>query len=400
MTLRAAIPVLVFVLFSSAAAIHPSAGASPDSDSRVASIDALVQQYMDADLFTGSVLVSEHDAVLFKKGYGLANREWGIPNGPDTKFRLGSITKQFTATLVLKQVAAGTLRLDGHLVDYLPYYRKDTGTRVTIDQLLHHTSGIPSYTDDPTFFPKVSRDYHPVEEFVKTYCSGDLQFEPGTKFRYDNSGYFLLGAVLEQVTGHTYEDQLRAEILDPLGMTNTGYDHFDRILPKRAAGYQHDLAGVINAPFLDMSLPFAAGALYSTVEDLHTWDQALYTDRLLPPALKQAMFTPGLEHYGYGWVIQTLASGDPDAGKTMIAHGGGINGFNTLEQRLPDRHLLVVLLNNTPAANLDALAKGIRTILDGGTPDPPRRLLLNTLGPTILTQGADAAIAQDPCAQA
>ena len=126
---RAAIPVLVCVLLSSAAAIHPSAGASPDGDTRVASIDALVQQYVDADLFTGSVLVSEHDAVLFKKGYGLASREWGIPNGPDTKFRLGSITKQFTSMLVLRQVAKGTLRLAGHLADYLPYYRKDTGRR-------------------------------------------------------------------------------------------------------------------------------------------------------------------------------------------------------------------------------------------------------------------------------
>ena len=294
-----------------------------DTPGNAAKIDKLMSQYADCCSFSGTVLVSEHDKVVFKKGYGLANREWNIPNTPDVKFRLGSITKQFTSMLIMQQVAKGAIKLDGHLSDYLPYYRQDTGSKVTISQLLSHTSGIPSYTDDPKFFPDVSRNYYAVDDFVKKFCSGDLQFEPGTKFHYDNSGYFLLGAILEHVTGKTYEALLKENILVPLGMKDTGFDHFAEILPKRAAGYQLDLDGAVNAPYLDMALPYAAGSLYSTVEDLYTWDQALYTDKLIPRDLKQKLFTPNLEHYGYGWDIRTVPADEPAAGQTMVSHGGG-----------------------------------------------------------------------------
>lgn len=368
-----------------------TAGDTPD---KAAKIDRLMSQYADCCSFTGTVLVSDHDKVIFKKGYGLANREWNIPNTPDVKFRLGSITKQFTSMLIMQQVAKGAIKLDGHLSDYLPYYRQDTGSRVTISQLLSHTSGIPSYTDDPKFFPDVSRNYYAVDDFVKKFCSGDLQFEPGTKFHYDNSGFFLLGAVLEHVTGKSYEALLKENIFVPLGMKDTGYDHYEDILSKRAAGYEQELAGVVNAPYLDMSLPYAAGSLYSTVEDLYKWDQALYTDKLLSNELKQRLFTPNLENYGYGWDIRTLPADDPAAGQTMISHDGGINGFNTVEQRLIGDHALIVIFNNTPGANLDEMAKGIRAILHGQEPMTPKRSLVHDLGETVVTRGTDAAVAQ------
>ena len=159
-----------------------SAADTPESAGK---IDKLMSRYGDCCAFTGTVLVSDHDRIIFKKGYGLANREWNIPNAPDAKFRIGSITKQFTSMLVMQQFAKGTIKLDAHLSDYLTYYRKDTGAKVTISQLLSHTSGIPSYTDDPKFFEDVSRNYYAVDDFVKKFCSGDLQFEPGTKFHYD-----------------------------------------------------------------------------------------------------------------------------------------------------------------------------------------------------------------------
>ena len=340
------------------------------------------------------MLVSEHDHVIFKKGYGLANREWNIPNTPDVKFRIGSITKQFTSMLVMQQVAKGTIKLDGHIPDYLPYYRKDTGDKVAIHNLLNHTSGVPSYTDDPKFFPEVSRTYYSVDDFVKKFCSGDLQFEPGSKFHYDNSGYFILGAILEHVTGKKYEDLLKENIFGPLGMNDTGYDHFDKLLPKRATGYERGLGGVGNAPFLDMSLPYAAGSLYSTVEDLYKWDQALYTDKLLPGDLKQKIFTPGLQHYGYGWNIDTLPPADPAAGQTVIEHGGGINGFNTLEERLIGDHDLIVIFNNTPGTNLNEMSRGIRAILFGKEPTPPKRSLVSTLGDTLVLHDVEAAVAQ------
>jgi CubicO group peptidase (beta-lactamase class C family) len=368
-----------------------SAADTPDNAGK---IDKLVSQFMDCCSFTGTVLVSDHDKIIFKKGYGLANREWNIPNTPDVKFRIGSITKQFTSMLIMQQVAKGTIKLDARLSDYLPYYRKDTGSKVTISQLLSHTSGIPSYTDDPKFFPDVSRNYYAVDDFVKKFCSGDLQFDPGTKFHYDNSGFFLLGAILEHVTGKTYEALLRENILAPLGMNDSGYDHYADILPKRASGYQQQLSGVVNAPYLDMALPYAAGSLYSTVEDLYKWDQALYTDKLVPNDLKQKLFTPNLDHYGYGWDIHEVPAGEPGAGQTVVSHAGGINGFNTLEQRYIADHDLIVVFNNTPGASLGEMAKGIRAILYGQEPATPKRSLSHDLAPIVVEHGVDAGIAK------
>jgi CubicO group peptidase (beta-lactamase class C family) len=397
--------ILPVLLFSSLCLTAATAGSSvagrdtarnvpADAADRAGKIDKLMAQYAECCAFTGTVLVSDHDKVIFKKGYGAADREWGIPNAPDVKFRLGSITKQFTSMLIMQQVAKGAIKLDGHLSDYLPYYRTDTGSKVTISQLLSHTSGIPSYTDAPNFLEDVSRNYYAVDDFVKKFCSGDLQFPPGTKFHYDNSGYFVLGAILEHVTGKSYETLLKETILGPLGMNDTGYDHHETILAKRASGYEQELAGVDNAPYLDMSLPYAAGSLYSTVEDLFKWDQGLYTDKLVSDALKQKLFTPNLNNYGYGWDIRTVPAGEPGAGQTVISHGGGINGFNTLETRYIADHDLVVIFNNTPGANLGDMAKGIRAILYSQEPAAPKRPLASDLGPTIVNKGVDAAIVQ------
>jgi CubicO group peptidase (beta-lactamase class C family) len=367
-----------------------SAAGTPDN---AAKIDKLMSQYADCCSFTGTVLVSDHDKVIFKKGYGLANREWNIPNTPEVKFRLASLTKQFTSMLIMQQVAKGTIKLDGHLSDYLPYYRQDTGSKVTISQLLSHTSGIPDYTDAPK--PDL-RIHYSVDDLVKKFCSGDLQFEPGTKYLYDNNGYFLLGAILEHVTGKTYEVLVKENIFVPLGMKDSGYDHLADILAKRASGYEQDLAGVVNAtPLLDTGgQPYAAGALYSTVEDLYKWDQALYTDKLVPNDLKQKLFTPNLQYYGYGWAIRSIPADEPGAGRTMIQHLGGINGFNTFEQRLVEDHDLIVIFNNTPGADLREMAKGIRAILYGSEPAVPKHWLVPVLRETLVNRGADAAVAQ------
>ena len=182
-----------FALFVVALVTATSAFAQKDVQKN---IDQLLKQYHEYGQLNGSVLVADKGKVIYEKGFGMANMEWGIPNGPDTKFRIGSITKQFTAALILQLVEEGKIKLDGKLSDYLPDYRKDTGSRVTIHQLLNHTSGIPSYTSNPEFFPKHSRNAYGVPEFVKTFASGDLEFEPGSKFSYNNSGYTLLGAII------------------------------------------------------------------------------------------------------------------------------------------------------------------------------------------------------------
>src|SRR4029078_11490332 len=245
---------------------------------KIQEVLALAHKYR---LFNGSALVAENGKVTYKGAFGMAEMEWGIPNAPDTKFRLGSITKQFTATLILQLVEQGKIKLDGKLSDYLPDYSKDTGAKVTIHNLLSHTSGIPSYTSLPGFFQDVSRNPFKVDDFIKKYASGELEFEPGTKFVYDNSGYFLLGAIIEKVTGKPYEQVLKENIFDPLGMKNSGYDRWGTILNKRATGYARTPKGFQTAAYLDMSIPYAAGSLYSTVEDLYMWDQALYGEKVL-----------------------------------------------------------------------------------------------------------------------
>src|SRR6185503_6450647 len=265
-----------------------------DKVAKIQEVLTLAHKYRQ---FNGTALVAENGKVIYKGAFGMANMEWAIPNTPDTKFRLGSITKQFTATLIMQLVEQGKIKLDGKLSDYLPDYRKDIGEKVTIHHLLTHTSGIPSYTGLPKFFEDVSRNPYKVDEFVKKYASGDLQFEPGSKFAYNNSGYFLLGAIIEKITGKPYEQVLKENIFDPVGMKNTGYDHYDTILPKRAAGYSKTTDGYANAPYLDMSIPYAAGSLYSTVEDLYLWDQALYLDKIISAKSKELMYKPFLEGY-------------------------------------------------------------------------------------------------------
>jgi CubicO group peptidase (beta-lactamase class C family) len=309
-----------------------------------ADIDHLASKYNQLRRFNGSVLVAHDGKVLLAKGYGKANFEWDIPNDPKTKFRLGSITKQFTSMVIMQLVQEGKIDLDASLVTYLPDYRKDTGAKVTVRNLLNHTSGIPSYTSDPRFLD-VARDPYAVNAFVAKFASGDLRFEPGTKYEYDNSGYFLLGAIIEKVTGKTYEQSVQERIFTPLGMKDTGYDHFETVIPHRAGGYERNGSSYRNATYIDMSIPYAAGSLYSTVEDLFTWDRALYTDKLLQPKYRDMMFVPKLEHYGFGWIIAPLAL-SPAKSVDTIQHDGGIPGFNTTLVRIPADHYLIVALDN------------------------------------------------------
>lgn len=326
-------------------------------------IDELMQLYHELGQFNGTVLVAEKGKVILKKGYGFANMEWDIPNAPDTKMRLGSITKQFTSMLILQQVEAGKISLNDPITTYLPEYRPETGKQVTVHHLLTHTSGIPSYTDLPNFFDDISRNPYSKEEFIKRYCSGDLEFEPGAQFKYNNSGYFLLGIIIEKVTELSYEEALQEYISNPIGLDDTGYDQHGPILKKRARGYVKNNGVYQNSPYLDMGLPYAAGALYSTVEDLYIWDRALYTDSLLSEKYKQIMFTPFLENYACGWGVGKLVLSPGSDSLTIIAHGGGINGFNTLITRMVDDQHLVVLLNNTGGTKLNDMNSAIRAIL-------------------------------------
>ncbi|MCL4811912.1 MAG: serine hydrolase [Vicinamibacteraceae bacterium] len=364
------------------------------AEQKADAIDAFLSRFSDLQALNGAVLVADGGKVIYRKGFGQADFEWGVANTPDTRFRLASVSKQFTAAVILQLVQEGKFTLDTTLAEALPSYRKDTGAKVTIHHLLNHTSGIPSYTSLPAFASDISRDPYGVKEFVEKYCSGDLEFEPGSTFRYNNSGYFILGAIIEQATGTSYETAVADRLFRPLGMRSSGYDRSGPVIEKRARGYERSLGGVRNADYLDMSLPYAAGSLYSTVEDLFLWDQALYGDTIVPAALKARMFTPGLEGYGYGWGIAERPIGPGKAMRTHISHGGGINGFNTLIVRVPEDRHLVVLLNNTGGTSLGAMSAGVLDILYGRTPPLPKRPVSHLLYETLGSKGVEAAIAQ------
>lgn len=371
---------------------------------QAAAIDELLRHYHMYGWFNGSALVAEKGDVIYAKGLGWADMEWDIANTLETKFRVGSVTKQFTSMLIMQLVDEGKVCTDDTIYDHLPYYRQDTGSRITVHQMLNHTSGLPNYTALPQFRDAIRRAY-PVEGFVKEFCSGDLEFEPGTEYSYCNSGYFILGAIIEKVLGCSYEAALRQRVLDPLGMSGTGYDWPGTVLAHRARGYDPNLEGYTNTGFLDMSLPYAAGSMYSTVLDLHKWDRALYGEGLLSAESKTRMWTPGLSNYGYGWIVvrlrpenldriaetQTLQS-DHD-GTLIITHGGNINGFTALICRLVETEQVIILLVNLSGTIIETMARDLTKILLGQPYELPKQPAAPLLYHQAVADGVAAALA-------
>jgi CubicO group peptidase (beta-lactamase class C family) len=354
-------------------------------------IDEYLTKCYEYGLFNGTALVSEHGNVILKKGYGYANIEWNIPNEPDTKFRIGSISKQFTAMLIMQLVEKGLVKLEGNISDYLPYYPKETGDKITVHQLLTHTSGIFNYTNDPEFFAEKRFFPHTTEEITKLFSGKELDFEPGTKWSYSNSGYIVLGAIIEQVTGKSYEQVLQENILTPLEMNSTGFDHWEKIIPKRAWGYNRVLDSYENAQYIDMSLPHAAGSLYSTVEDLFIWGEALYTDKLVSYESLNKMMTPYMNYYGYGLGIMKVGAGEGKDSITIVTHSGGINGFNTYMERDVDGKNAIILLSNAVPFNYNTVAKAISRILYNEPYEQPKKSGTILLSKLIEEKGIDKA---------
>ncbi|MBW4045173.1 MAG: beta-lactamase family protein [Acidobacteria bacterium] len=270
----------------------------PNSAAIKARLDEVVKSYTVGNAFMGAVLVASGDQVLLDKGYGEANLEWNIPNAPDVKFRLGSLTKQFTATLVLLLQQEGRLHLEDPVNKYLPDAPK-TWERITLANLLGHTSGIPNFTDDKEFETWRMNPHTSAEELA-FFRDKPLGFEPGTKFAYSNSNYEVLGLVIEKASGQKYGDLLRERIFQPLGMHDTGLDTDELILPKRAQGYMKGKDGLVRARSESMSVPWAAGSIYSTTGDLLLWEHGLFGGKVLNQASLQVMTTAGKGDYGLG----------------------------------------------------------------------------------------------------
>ena len=345
-----------------AAPVTPLQPAALDAATLQKKIDELVNAHMNVNGFSGTVLLAKEGKPLVAKGYGYANVEWQIPNTTTTKFRIGSITKQFTSMIVMQLREQGKIKLEDSVCLYVTPC-PDTWKPVTIHHLLTHTSGIPTYTGIKAWreVNMMSKTPDQIMAFVRDL---PLEWTPGEKYAYNNSGYFLLGMVIEKITGKKYEEALQEMILTPLGLTDTGYDWTRTIIPRRASGYTGTGAKLANTPPIDMQHPYSAGSLYSTVEDLLKWDQALYTEKLLPEAAKQKMWTPVLQNYAYGWTVPT-PNANVFGGHKRIAHGGGINGFSAFFARVPDAKMTVVVLANNDSASSSTVARDIMAIYYG-----------------------------------
>jgi CubicO group peptidase (beta-lactamase class C family) len=318
---------------------------------RASELDAIAASYYPSGEPGAAVLVMKDGEILLRKGYGLAEMELSVPIEPDMVFRIGSVTKQFTAAAILLLQQQGKLSVQDDIRTHLPDYPTG-GSVIRIEHLLTHTSGIRSYTDMPAFWERMREDLT-VEELVATFRDEPLGFEPGEKYAYNNSGYVLLGAIIEKASGKSYEAFLRENVFEPLGMSRTYCDSTARIIPGRAQGYSGANGEFANAEYLSMTLPYAAGSLLSTVDDLAKWDRALYGTDLLSGASREAWWKPyhltsgQAIDYGYGWGLSTYH------GRRVIGHGGGINGFLCHVLRVPEERVFVAVLTNRAEEKAD-----------------------------------------------
>lgn len=336
---------LLIVMLSLVSASAAQTAATQDFTVRA---DEYLSELAKGHRFSGAVLIARDGRVLLSKGYGMANYETDTPNTPQTKFRLGSITKQFTAMAVLMLQERGKLSVQDSVCKYVAECPA-AWQPITIHHLLTHTSGIWNFTSAPDYL-KTMMLASPILETIARFKDKPLEFTPGERFNYSNSGYVLLGYLVEKISGQPYDVFLRENIFGPLQMTNTGYDNPTTVLKHRAAGYSLQTGTLTNALYMDMTIPHGAGGLYSTVEDLYLWDQALYTEKLVKQKSLDAMFTPFKSNYGYGFGIEKKF------GLKSIAHSGGINGFTTFIARFPDEKATVIVLSNLESVNSGQVA--------------------------------------------
>ncbi|HEV7375202.1 MAG TPA: serine hydrolase [Pyrinomonadaceae bacterium] len=336
-------------------AVNGAAQTKVSNQDPTARVDEYLNALVKQDRFSGAVLLARDGKVLLSKGYGMANFEDETPNTPQTKFRLGSITKQFTAMATLILQERGKLSVQDSVCKYVE--NCPSGWQpVTIHHLLTHTSGIPNMTSFPEFRKVKMFPSSPLES-IAIFKDKPLEFAPGEKFNYSNSGYILLGYIVERAAGQPYADFLRENIFQPLGMKNTDYDVNSAIVKHRASGYTRGANGIANADYINMTIPFAAGGLYSTVEDLYLWDRAFYTEKLVSKKSLEAMNTPFKNGYGYG-----VGMGE-QYGLKVIEHGGGIEGFSTDLARFPVENATVIVLSNIDSTNTGGVAKHLGGLL-------------------------------------
>jgi len=327
--------------------------------------DAYLSTWAKQGRFSGVVLIAKDGKVVLRKGYGMANFELNVPNTPETVFRIGSITKMFTAFSILQLEERGKLKVSDPVIQYIPELPR-AWSAITIHQLLCHKSGIPEFLGTKAY--NNQDDPLRVENALKEFADKPLVTAPGEVLRYSNSGYILLGRIVEKVSGKSYEEYLTENILTPAGMTHTAFDHYAPVVPNRANGYNFDGEFLINTKPGDSAMTGPAGALRSTADDLYTFDRVLRAGTLFSSAITQKAWTayghwsarPPITmeaEYGYGWMI------GQDFGHRYLAHGGWVNGFVSDFKRYPDDNVVVILLSNIEMSSYMALSRDLTAML-------------------------------------
>jgi len=315
----------------------------------------IVQPYVDAQMFMGSVLVARNGKIIFSKSYGMADLEWSVPNSPTTRFNIASMTKQFTAASILLLEDRGKLKTDDLVKKYLPD-APVSWDKVTIYHLLTHTSGIP---DD-------AAKYEPGTPDKLVFNDKPLDLQPGEKWAYTNLGYIVLGYLVERISGQTYEDFVQENIFKSLGMNDSGMLSFVTVIPRRASGYWPGSNGIENADrSFDTRIGFSSGSLYSSTEDLLRWEEGLFGGRLLSPASLRKMTTPFKSDYSCGLHVNRVN------GRMVIEHDGDNIGFNSDMAYYPEDRLAVIVLANLNGTVTGELTKALAAVALGEAPPTP-----------------------------
>lgn len=355
-------------------------------------MDSIMRTYHAYNMFDGAVLVAENGKVVYKAAFGLANREWNIPNTTDTKFMIGSISKPLTAMLTLVQVQKGLISLDGKVADYLPEFKGKPGGLVTIRQLLNHTSGIPNYDIIKDFFPRISRQYFDRSDYVKLYMDSALAFTPGTKYNYSSWGYFTLGYILERITGKSYSQLMKDEVFDKLDMKSSGSYYHTQVVSRRATGYDYSLGGYTSSDFRDQSNTMGTGDVYSTVEDLFKFHLGINNYTLIDKKLTDVMLTPGIKpaDYGLGWFNKSFKYTNTDSVRVNF-HLGMTDGFIAFLVRIPSANSLVVILCNASPTDFFGITRNLVSLLNN-KPVRIKKPMHKTVESVIAGKGATAAV--------
>jgi CubicO group peptidase (beta-lactamase class C family) len=315
----------------------------------------LMDAYVKLGKFNGSVLVGQKGKIVFQNGYGYKNETEKKKNDAQTIYQIGSVTKQFTSAIILQLQRENKLSVKDRISKFFPDFPR--GNDITVENLLTHTSGIYNYTNDEGFMKNEITTPHTREQMMALFKDKPLNFEPGSKWDYSNSGYSLLGYIIEKVTGKSYETNLRERILQPLQMTSSGFDFANLKNENKAIGYSSIGEKPPPAPIVDSTVAYSAGALYSTVLDLYKWDRAISTNKILDQGDWKRAFTAFKNNYGYGWVIDSAFK------KLRISHGGGIPGFTSILVRYPADETAIILLDNSGSSSLGDIAKNLAAVV-------------------------------------